>query len=233
MAVSASPLDVRHWAVLVRSVKIAKEILAGGKGGTNERLHERCGPKGCANSGHERYRPPDGSQGRGHPPQPHYLVVGRYMSTDHIFFDASDLAIEFSELRARRGARVTSARNEPLQRPRLTRAARDEVLSKTGGRCHICGGPINGNDWQADHILARSAGGKHSLENYLPAHSLCNNYRWHYGADEFQWILKLGVWMRTQIEKGTPIGQTAGEKFCEHERRRARRRKLVTARKRI
>jgi hypothetical protein len=74
--------------------------------------------------------------------------------------------------------------------------------------------------------MARSTGGKHAVENYLAAHSICNNYRWHYDAEEFQWILKLGVWLRTQIEEGKPIGLEAGQKFCEHERRRAGRRKL-------
>jgi hypothetical protein len=69
-----------------------------------------------------------------------------------------------------------------------------------------------------------STGGAHSVENYLPAHSICNNYRWHYDAEEFQWILKLGVWLRTQIETEKQIGRVIGQKFCEHERRRAGRR---------
>jgi hypothetical protein len=28
--------------------------------------------------------------------------------------------------------------------------------------------------------LAHSTGGKHRVDNYLAAHSVCNNYRWHY-----------------------------------------------------
>jgi len=79
---------------------------------------------------------------------------------------------------------------------------RNLILSKTAGRCHICGGKIkNSENWQADHVLAHAHGGEHSVDNYLAAHSLCNNYRWHYGSEEFQWILKLGVWIRTLIEK--------------------------------
>jgi hypothetical protein len=42
-----------------------------------------------------------------------------------------------------------------------------------------------------------------------------------YDAEEFQWILKLGVWLRTQIEERKPIGLEAGQKFCEYERGRA------------
>lgn len=105
----------------------------------------------------------------------------------------------------------------------------EKCWGKTDGRCHICGGDIGTSDWQADHILAHAAGGKHSVDNYLAAHAICNNYRWNYGAKEFQWILKLGVWMRTQIENGTPVGQTAGQKFCKHESGRSLRGKRVAA----
>jgi hypothetical protein len=147
------------------------------------------------------------------------------MPADQVFSDVCAFALLLRELHAQRRSRVISGRKERVQRAVLTRADRDEVLGKTGGRCHICGGIINANDWQADDILAHSTGGKHSVDNYLPAHSICNNYRWHYDAEEFQWILKLGVWMRTQIESETPLGQAAGQKFGAHERRRAGRRK--------
>jgi hypothetical protein len=96
---------------------------------------------------------------------------------------------------------------------------RARVLATTGGRCHICGGIIDGA-WQADHVLAHSGGGTGSADNYLPAHALCNNYRWDYLADEFQMILKLGVWARTQIETGTGVGNEMARRFVAHEARR-------------
>jgi len=144
----------------------------------------------------------------------------------HIFSDVDTFAKALRDLHASRKDRAIAGRKENPMRSILTKAERAEVLSKTGGRCHICGGAIEAEAWQADHVLAHSAGGKHSVDNYLAAHSICNNYRWHYDAEEFQWILKIGVWMRTQIENETTIGREAGEKFCEHERRRTRRRKL-------
>jgi len=61
------------------------------------------------------------------------------------------------------------------------------VFKKTSGRCHICGGSIDGK-WQADHVFSHSVGGAHTANNYLPAHALCNNYRWDHSADEFQAI---------------------------------------------
>jgi len=151
------------------------------------------------------------------------------MQADQVFTDVNAFALVLRELHAHRRGRVVSGRSERTQRALLTKADRGKVLAKTAGRCHICGGIINADDWQADHVLAHSTGGAHSVDNYLPAHSICNNYRWHYDAEEFQWILKLGVWLRTQIERGTTIGEEVGEKFCEHERRRAGRRKPISS----
>jgi 5-methylcytosine-specific restriction endonuclease McrA len=116
-------------------------------------------------------------------------------------------------------------RNERARRAVLTKADREHVFRKTGGRCHICGGTIVERNWQTDHVLAHSTGGIHAVDNYLPAHSLCNNYRWHYGAEELQWVLKLGVWIRHEIERRTAIGIEAGKQFCAYERRRDQRRR--------
>lgn len=114
--------------------------------------------------------------------------------------------------------RVKGKAINPARRKSLTSKERDLILRKTGKRCHICGAKIKrGEVWQADHILAHTHGGGHSFENYLPAHSICNNYRWHYGAEEFQWILKLGVWTRTLIEKRNWLGITLADKFIKHE----------------
>lgn len=150
------------------------------------------------------------------------------MSADKTFAKVADFAAELRHLRSKRDARVRTTKLAERKRSSLTRAERAQVLAKAGGRCHICGGLISGGEWEADHVFAHSSGGAHSVDNYLPAHSLCNNYRWHYGTDEFQWILKLGVWLRTQIERQSRIGKTAGEQFVAHDRRRAKRRRRTT-----
>jgi len=112
------------------------------------------------------------------------------------------------------------------KRQGLSKEQRNLILSKTDGRCHICGGKIkNGENWQADHVLAHAHGGEHSIENYLAAHALCNNYRWHYGSEEFQWIMKLGVWLRTLIEKRDNLAIPLAEKFIKYERHRITRQK--------
>lgn len=93
------------------------------------------------------------------------------------------LRAELVNLRRQREAGKTV--NRRPRPPRLTTAQRNEVLEKTAGRCHICGGEIHGS-WSADHVLAHSAGGGNTADNYLPAHGLCNNYRWDYLPEEFQ-----------------------------------------------
>jgi HNH endonuclease len=131
-----------------------------------------------------------------------------------------------NRLKKLRGQRVKGKVVNPAKRKSLTPEERDLILRKTGKRCHICGGKIKRNEnWQADHILAHIHGGKHSFENYLPAHSICNNYRWHYEAEEFQWILKLGVRTRTLIEKRSQLGIDLAEEFIKHELSRISRQK--------
>lgn len=109
------------------------------------------------------------------------------------------------------------------RRPPGGPAARARILAKTNGRCHICGGTIQ-DRWQADHVLAHSAGGGSTADNFLPAHALCNNYRWDYLPDEFQLILRIGVWARTQMERETAVGREMAEAFSRHEHGVSRRR---------
>jgi hypothetical protein len=137
----------------------------------------------------------------------------------------ADLRAHFVELRAKRREGKLSAG----RRPRLALSAEErvQVLEKTDRRCHICGGAIGDEKWHADHVIAHSAGGAHRVDNYLPAHSLCNNYRWDYLPEEFQSIMKLGVWARTQIERGTSLGDDIANAFLAHEVKRTKRRKLA------
>ena len=109
----------------------------------------------------------------------------------------------------------------------LRAAERKAILTKTDGRCHVCGGEVIA-DWEADHVLAHAGGGPHSAENYLAAHSLCNNYRWDYDPEEFQWVLKIGVWARLVMEKEGAFGADLLSRFCKYEAQRHKRRKLST-----
>lgn len=133
-------------------------------------------------------------------------------------------AAKLSRLRRERELGKSEAKARGGKRKVLSERDREIILSKTAKRCHICGGEIDNEAWQADHVFAHSAGGTHSTDNYLPAHAVCNNYRWDYTSEEFQWILKLGVWMRTQIETGKACVRPAAEQFLKAEATRMKRR---------
>lgn len=152
------------------------------------------------------------------------------MSREVIAATSEAFAEYLHELRLTRRRRKAELRGTIAPRQPLSLAERKEVLRKTAGRCHICGGAIDGKKWHADHVFSHSAGGAHAADNYLPAHALCNNYRWDYTADEFQQVLKLGVWIRLQIEHKTPLGLQAAARYLAHDIRRTarRRRPIVT-----
>jgi len=62
-------------------------------------------------------------------------------------------------------------------------------------------------------------------DNYLPAHTLCNNYRWDYLPEEFQWALEIGVWARLVMEKRSDIGLEMLQRFHRSDARRTARRR--------
>jgi 5-methylcytosine-specific restriction endonuclease McrA len=149
--------------------------------------------------------------------------VKKTSATDKFQADA-DFAGRLRALRQTRRERKIKGQDR-VARGRLSRSERDEILAKTGGRCHFCGDFIKGDKWQADHLSAHSRGGSDATDNYLPAHSSCNRYRWVYGGDEFLGILRLGVWLRTQIDTETKVGWDAAKAFRKYDCVRASRRK--------
>jgi len=147
------------------------------------------------------------------------------LPADDVFADVAALAQRLDHLRRTKRLEKEAQRSRREARRFPNRSDRVAILAKAGRRCHLCGGTVDGDDWVADHVLAHSVGGDCRAENFLPAHRLCNQYRWDHGGEEFQWILKFGVWLRTQIEKQTIIGREAAGAFLAHERSRANRRK--------
>lgn len=147
------------------------------------------------------------------------------MSASDTFKSAEEFVKRLRALRkVRRKEKVKSKLPAAAKKKRLSKMERKAIFEKTGGRCHVCGGDIIVDDWEADHVFSHALGGQHNADNYLPAHQLCNNYRWFYGPEEFQWILKLGVWLRTKIEKKEKVAKDAAEAFCSYDRARSKRR---------
>jgi 5-methylcytosine-specific restriction endonuclease McrA len=129
------------------------------------------------------------------------------------------------KLELRRLIELRESGKQPRRRgSSLSREQRKVVHEKTDGRCHVCGDLVDLANFEADHVKNHTSGGISASENYLPACSTCNGYRWHYGPEELQWILKLGIWAKTQIDKETAVGTAIAEGFVSHEKRREGRR---------
>ena len=146
---------------------------------------------------------------------------------DTVFDRLAEFVQHLRLLRHTRLANKAALRPEREKRRTLSRPERAALVEKTGARCHICGGPVSDEDgWVADHVLAHAHGGRHSPENYLPAHRICNRARWFYEPEEFQWILKLGVYFRTQLEEqANPDAQRLAAAFLTQEQARHARQK--------
>jgi hypothetical protein len=111
------------------------------------------------------------------------------------------------------------------KRSSLTKKQRELILSKTDGRCHICGVEVDSKSFQADHVQSHSAGGTHAENNYLPSCFTCNNYRWHYSSEEIQIILRLGVWLKTKLTNENEQGLELANQFVKYEMGVRKRRK--------
>ncbi len=133
--------------------------------------------------------------------------------------DAESFIVELNELHNER-------KNHKLKSKRkiLGRAERLVILQKTDAKCHICGKPLSKDNFQADHVKSHITGGTDSVDNFLPSCNTCNNYRWHYGWEEIQYILKIGVWAKGQIQNETKLGIFMAEGFVKHEKGREKRR---------
>lgn len=131
---------------------------------------------------------------------------------------------EFEELlETRRSLKESSTRTERVS---LTTAARQRILDKTDSRCHICGCDLDMSSFEADHVKNHMSGGSNAEENFLPCCKTCNNYRWHYSAEELQWILKIGVWARKEILDRSKTGNEMATEFTKKEAARERRRRV-------
>lgn len=121
--------------------------------------------------------------------------------------------------------RINKKITDDVTRKSFNLKEKEYILQKTNNHCHVCGEKIDISNFQADHVIPYSLGGKNDIDNYLASCKFCNNYRWNYLPDEIKWILKIGVWVKTQIEFETNIGKSISQEFLKYEKIREHRRK--------
>lgn len=110
---------------------------------------------------------------------------------------------------------LQTGHGQRITTPRVRRARRSEVWTKTGGRCYYCGIELDpSTNASIDHLIPQSEGGLHSLENVVPACRRCNSakgtksleaFRFHRAMQAFQ--QRNGVtFTRSQVEYLERIG---------------------------
>lgn len=103
----------------------------------------------------------------------------------------------------------------------FSKAVRQSVYEKYGGRCAYCGRKIEYNDMQVDHFVAKrvcNESGSDDFSNLMPACRMCNHYKRANSLETFRryiqeiprklrqnYIYKVGVAYGNVIENEKPI----------------------------
>ena len=71
-------------------------------------------------------------------------------------------------------------------------------------------------------FVARSRGGFHSMDNFLPVCAVCNRMRWDYSPDMMRIIIRLGIQAKQEVRHNTPVGNHLVRKLVRNPKRGAR-----------
>lgn len=75
----------------------------------------------------------------------------------------------------------------------ISKATRQIVYEKYGGRCAYCGRNIDYKDMQVDHFVAKrgwNQEGTDDIENLMPSCRMCNHYKRANGLEVFRKYIK-------------------------------------------
>jgi 5-methylcytosine-specific restriction endonuclease McrA len=130
----------------------------------------------------------------------------------------------------RRLCAASDVKSNPAPRMALTDSQRAQLLAKTAGTCHACGGRA-GRAWQADHVIPYRLGGAHSVNNYLPICGECNKIRRSHSPAVLRLLMRLGTYARNEIRRETDLGEQLIRIYLRWQRsNRARRKGSVYSR---
>jgi hypothetical protein len=72
----------------------------------------------------------------------------------------------------------------------------------------------------ADHVASFASGAGSRPTNYLPAHRECNGFKWYYSPRELRWMLRMGIWARSRMERESRLSNDALDDFWNWEKHR-------------
>ncbi len=154
-----------------------------------------------------------------------YIAHGFVCECDSTIVYHSDTPriLLMNETEIRRIFAKSNKRSKAGQRHPVTQKQRVDVHKKTRGTCHFCGGSL-GKQWEVDHVVPRSFGGRPSLDNYLPICGECNGIRWSYSPRVIRLMLRFGILVKGEIRHKRKLGDDLIALFIRHDRQDHKRR---------
>lgn len=95
-----------------------------------------------------------------------------------------------------------------------------EIFDQTNGICHICGIHL-----KIDKFSITTSISTNSEIKKMPACLTCKKNYDKYLPDEIRWAMKIGLWIKTQIEFETDLGNEVALRIVEEEKYRESKRK--------
>jgi hypothetical protein len=129
-----------------------------------------------------------------------------------------DMKILSAELRRLSSLRKKIA--DKLESKKFSKEEKKEIYLKTNGFCHVCGIEIS----SASFSITTSINNSNNFI-FFPACKSCKRIHDNYLPEEIQWILKIGLWAKTQIEYETDIGKNISTELVEQAKYRESKRK--------
>lgn len=125
------------------------------------------------------------------------------------------LSAEFRRLKEER-----LASNSKKKISRTSKQQKEEILDSTNSVCHMCGIHLTIDDFSITSSI-----GVDFVEKKMPACLSCKKIYDRYLPDEIRWAMKIGLWVRTQIDFETDLGNEIALRIIEEEKYRESRRK--------
>ncbi len=125
------------------------------------------------------------------------------------------LSAEFRRLKSER-----IASKNIKQTSTTSKHQKKEIFEQTSGICHICGVHLT-----IDKFSITTSIGANSEIKKMSACLTCKKNYDKYLPDEIRWAMKIGFWLKTQIEFETDLGNEVALRIIEEEKYRESKRK--------
>lgn len=98
---------------------------------------------------------------------------------------------DYERALARRIAALQDWRERCARKRKINRPTRRIVIARANGRCHYCNCPVRRGDFEIDHVIPVSRGGRSRLSNLVAACYTCNRSKRDMLLSEWEPVLAL------------------------------------------